>query len=46
MEGRNRIVINDMKHTLHRFANINPKSSSSEDERFKLIMYKIIEEPF
>ena len=46
MEGRNRIVINDMKHTLHRFANSNPKSSSDEEDRLKSIMYKIIEEPF
>ena len=46
MEERHRIEIDNPKHTLHRFININPKLSSIEGERFKMIMYKLIEEPF
>jgi hypothetical protein len=46
MAARDRVMINNTKHTLHRLENLNSRLSSSEDERFRSIIYKIIEEPF
>jgi len=46
MVARDRVIINNTKHTLHRLENLNSKLSSSEDERFRSKMYMIIEEPF
>lgn len=44
MEGKHRIVINNTKHTLHRLGKPNTRLSLDEDEQFRSIMYKIIED--
>jgi len=46
MVARDRVMINNTKHTLHRLENLNSRLSLGEDERFRSIMYKIIEEQF
>ena len=39
-------ILKHTKHTLHRLENLNSRLSLGEDERFRSIMYKIIEEQF
>lgn len=43
MNEVHRIMINNTKHMLNRSGNLNLRLSRDEDERFKSIMYKIIE---
>jgi len=46
MKGKHRIEFDNPRHTLHRVVDVDYRLSSDENEKFKKIMFKIIEDPF